>query len=139
MIRIEAVVKGEPDTEPFTKLFEFKDEDELIFLNVIEMIKDKLSRNLKLNTQETLLAYSAYLVSEIRSNKPKSEIVDKMPKILTKDNVLIGVPETLREIIFNIKIDNLPEKILQFVEPIPTVDYILVDSKPIEATHCDRS
>ncbi len=138
MIRIEVLVKGEPDTNPFTKLFEFKDEDEPIFHNMIEFVKDKLSRDLKLNTHEALLIFCAYVVSEIRSGKSESQIRNNSSKILTRDSVLIGVPETLREITFNIAVDNLPKKIIQFIEPIPTANYIMADSGAIGLTNCEK-
>lgn len=128
MIRIEAVVRGEADVPPFTKLFEFTDEDEPIFLNVVEMVKDKLSRNLKLNTHEALLTYCAYLVSEIRANKSESDIANNVSKVLTRNNVLIGVPETLREITFHITVDNLSKNTIRFIEPIPTSSYIMTDN-----------
>jgi len=122
------IVKGESDLS-FTKLFEFRNEDDVIFHNVVDLIKDKLSKNLKLNVNEALSVYCAHIVSEIRSNKSESEIVKNSSKILTRDNVLIGVPESLREIIFNITLDNFPKKIIRYVEPIPTVDYIMIDSE----------
>ena len=128
MIRIETKVKGESDLS-FTKLFEFRNEDDAIFHNVVELVKDKLSKNLKLNVNEALLVYCAHIVSEIRSNKTESEIVNNASKILTRDNVLIGVPESLREITFNIIIDNFPKKIIKYVEPIPTTNYIMIDSE----------
>jgi urease gamma subunit len=127
LIRIEVLVEGEPDILPSIKLFEFKDEDEAIFLNVIEVVKDKLSRNWKLNTHESLLVFCAYIVSEIRSGKSESQIIDNSSKILTRDNVLFGVPETLRQITFNTIVDNLPKKTIRFTEPIPTMNYITVD------------
>lgn len=131
MIRIKTTVKGEPDTPPFTKIFEYKDEDEPIFLNVIATIKDKISRNLKLNTQEALLAYLAYVISEIRANRLEQDITKNASKVLSRDNVLIGVPETLRKIKFDVSVDKMPNKIIQFVEPIPNVNYIMKDfSKP---------
>ena len=126
MIRIETKVKGESDLS-FTKLFEFRNEDDAIFHNVVELVKDKLSKNLKLNVNEALLVYCAHIVSEIRSNKTESEIVNNSSKILTRDNVLIGVPESLREITFNIILDNFPKKIIKYIEPIPTTNYIMVD------------
>ena len=128
MIRIETKVKGESDLS-FTKLFEFRKEDDSIFHNVVELVKDKLSKNLKLNVNEALLVYCAHLVSEIRSNKTESEIINNSLKILTRDNVFIGVPESLREITFNITIDNFPKKIIKYFEPIPTTNYIMVDSE----------
>ncbi len=130
MIRVEVVVKGESDL-PFIQLFEFKNEDEVIFLNVIETVKDKLSRNLRLNVHEALFVYCAYVVSEMRLHKTESEIKDNSSKILTRDNVLIGVPETLREITFNSTVDNLPKKTITFVDPISVENYVLVDSGTI--------
>lgn len=126
MISIQALVKGEPDITPFTKLFEFSDQDEPIFLNVIEMVRNKLSRKLKLNVHEVLLAYCDYLVSEIRAKKSDSSIIENSLKILTCDDVLIGVPETLRDITFNITVDNFLKRTIQFVKPIPVVDYTMV-------------
>ena len=131
MIRIDIVVNGESDLS-FTKLFEFRNEDDIIFHNVVKLVKDKLSKKLKLNVNEALLVYCAHMVSEIRSNKSESEIVNNSSKILTRDNVLIGVPETLREIIFNITLDNFPRKIIRYIEPIPTANYIMIDSDTIE-------
>ncbi|HEV2192142.1 MAG TPA: urease subunit gamma [Nitrosopumilaceae archaeon] len=121
------MIKGESDLF-FTKLFEFKNEDDTIFHNVIELVKNKLSKKLKLNVDEALLVYCAHIVSEIRSNKSESEIINNSSKILTRDNVFIGVPETLREIIFNITLDNFPKKIIRYIEPIPTTNYIMIDS-----------
>jgi len=138
LIRIDALMEGEPDVPPSTKLYEFKDEDEAIFRNVIEMVKDKLSRNLKLNTHEALLVFCAYIVSEIRSGKSESQIIDNSSKILTRDNVLFGVPETLRQITFNITVDNLPKKIIRFIEPVPTANYIMVDPRAIRVTNCEK-
>lgn len=124
------MVKGESDL-PFTQLFEFENEDEVIFLNVIQIVKDKLSRNLRLNVHEALLVYCAYVVSEMRLHKTESEIKDNSSKILTRDNVLIGVPETLREITFNSIVDNLPKKTIHFVDPISVENYMLIDSETI--------
>jgi urease gamma subunit len=137
LIRIEVLIEGEPDILPSIKLFEFKDEDEAIFLNVIEMVKDKLSRNLRLNTHETLHVFCAYIVSEIRSGKSESQIIDNSSKILTSDNVLFGVPETLRQITFNTTVDNLPKRVIRFTKPIPIMNYIMRDSKTIGIT-CEK-
>jgi urease subunit gamma len=136
LIRIKVKVKGEPDVNPFIKLFEF--EDEAIFLNVIEFLEKKLSTNLRLNTHETLLFFCAYIVSEIRSGKSESQIKYNSSKILTRDSVLIGVPETLREITFNVTVDNLSKKIIRFIEPIPTSNYIMIDSGAIGVTNCEK-
>ncbi|MGI0060828.1 MAG: urease subunit gamma [Nitrosotalea sp.] len=133
------MVKGEPDVIPFTKLFEFSNQDEAIFLNVIEAVRDKLYRNLKLNVHEALLVYCAYLVSEIRAGRQDSDIMENLPHVLTQDDVLIGVPETLRYITFNITVDSFSRRTIQFIKPIPVVNYIIGDHGAIGATNCETN
>ena len=125
MISIKAEIKGETDMSPFIKMFEFSDNDEVIFLNSVDTIKQKLSKNMRLNMNETLTMYLAYVVSQIRSKNSVEKIVNNVSKILTTDNVMIGVPETLRKITFNAIIDDKPKTQITFNEPIPSSNYIL--------------
>ncbi|MDE1841895.1 MAG: urease subunit gamma, partial [Thaumarchaeota archaeon] len=81
--------------------------------------------------------FCAYIVSEIRSGKSESQIIDNSSKILTSENVLFGVPETLRQITFNTTVDNLAKKIIQFTKPIPIINYTMTDSKTIGIT-CEK-
>jgi len=66
------------------------------------------------------------------------QIIDNSSKILTRDNVLFGVPETLSQLTFNVTVDNLPKKIIRFIEPIPTANYIMLDSGAIGVTNCEK-
>ena len=126
MIHLKIEVKGEPDVPPFTRVFEHGDKtDEQIFFNSVDMVKEKLTRNLKINTNEALLVYCAYIVSEFRSGKSKDMVEKNATKILSTHNVMIGVPETLRKITFEATIDGLPKEVVIFKKPIPISDYIL--------------
>jgi len=126
MIHLRIEIKGEPDVPPFTRIFEHGDKiDEQIFFNSVDIVKEKLVRNLKINTNEALLVYCAYIVNELRSGKSKNTIEKNVSKILSTHNVMIGVPETLRKITFEATIDDLPKEVIIFEEPIPISDYIL--------------
>ena len=130
MIHQKIEVKGEPDVPPFTRIFEHGDKtDEQIFFNSVGIVKEKLARNLKINTNEALIVYCAYVVSELRAGKPKGTIEKNSSKILSTDNVMIGVPETLRKITIEARIDNLQKTHITFNEPIPTSNCILSTNK----------
>ena len=130
MIYIKAEVKGEPDAPPFIRVFEYRDKsDDLIFYGTVEMIKEKLAQRLKINTNESLIIYCAYVVSELRAHKSINSIEKNASKILSADNVMIGVPETLRKVMFEVMVDNIPKKQITFNEPIPTSNYILTTTK----------
>jgi urease gamma subunit len=130
MINIKATVKGEPDTAPFTRSFLYADKsDEQLFYSSVENIKEKLDKNMKINISESLLIYCAYVVSELRTRKTISVIERNAQKILTPHKVMIGVPESLRKITFEAKIDKLPKRRLTLKEPITTSNYILAAKK----------
>jgi urease gamma subunit len=113
MIYVKAIVKGESDTQPFTQIFDYKDRsDEEIFYKSAEMIKEKIVRDLKINTNEVLVIFCVYVVNEIRARKPVSIIEKNASKIFSIDKVMIGVPETLRNITFRALVDDYPARIL---------------------------
>jgi len=126
LILINTFVKGDPDVPPITPKFEYDSSSEKIFVNEVNLIKNRLANNLRINLYETLMVYCAYIVSELRSGKTVSSIQDNANRVLSPDKVMIGVPESIRKIVFDVIIDDRPKEIVTFVEPILIRDYILV-------------
>ena len=125
MIHINALVKGEQDIPPITKQFQYDNHSEEVFLAGVEMTKKRLANNLKINLNETLLVYCAYIVSELRSGKTVSTIQKNVHRILSPDKVMIGVPGSIQRIVFDVNIDNKFKETIKFEEPIQISDYIL--------------
>ena len=126
MINVKAKIEGEPDVAPFIRVFEYRDKsDDLIFYSMVDRIKEKLAQNLKINTNESLLFYCAYVVSELRAHKSIDSIEKNASRILSTDKVMIGVPETLRKVTFEAIVDDMPKKQITCDEPMPTSSYIL--------------
>jgi|SRR6476469_9757246 len=129
MICLKAQIKGEPDVPPITRVFEYANSaDEVIFYNSVEIIREKITKRLKINTNEALVVFCAYVVDQLRARKPVKYIRENASKILSSQNVMIGVPESLRTINFEAQVDKLPMKKIMFNEPIPiTGSYILTE------------
>ncbi len=126
MIHIKITVKGEPDVLPFTQVYQFSNKtDEEIFTNSATMIKDRLDKNLKININEVITIYSAFIVSELRNDKPTEQIQKNASCLLNPEQVMIGVPETLRTVSFEVALDDIPTKIIVLNTPIRVSDYIL--------------
>lgn len=124
MIRINIEFKGEPDIPPSYLCYEYIDKlDEIAFRNIVYIIKEKLSNNLKINLYETLIIYSSYIVNELRSKKSIEFIQKNAQNLLLADNVMIGVPNLLKRILFQVKLDDYDHFInLLFQEPLK-IDY----------------
>lgn len=126
MIYIKITVKGEPDTFPFTKVYQYSSKsDEEIFINSAIMIKDRLDKNLKININEAILVYSAFIVSELRDGRPIEQIQKNASQLLSPKQVMIGVPETLRIMSFEVMLDDRYMKFIVLNTPIQISDYIL--------------
>ena len=126
MIHIKITVKGEPDVSPFTSIFQYSTKtDEEIFINSAIMIKDRLNRNLKININEAIVVYSALIVSELRDGKSIEQIQKNASCLLNPEQVMIGVPETLRKISFEVTLDDDSMKLIVLNTPIRILDYFL--------------
>jgi len=123
---IKITVKGEPDVSPFTRTFHYSTKtDEEIFANLISMVKDKLDRNLKININEAITAFSALVVSELKDGKSIEQIQKNASVLLKPEQVMIGVPETLQQMLFEITLDDGLKRLIVLNTPIRISDYIL--------------
>lgn len=126
MILIKITVKGEPDVSPFTRTFHYSTKtDEEIFANLINMVKDKLDRNLRININEAITAFSALVVSELKDGKSIEQIQKNASILLKPEQVMIGVPETLQQISFEVTLDDGLKRLIVLNTPIQISDYIL--------------
>lgn len=127
MIYIKAIVEGEPDTPPFTRIFEFRDNiDEEIFFESVKTIKGKLSRNLKINTNECLAIFCDYIINEILAKSTVTVIEENVSKVLSEQHVMTGVSETLRKITFEVLVHDLAKKSIIIENALPKSNYLLV-------------
>jgi urease subunit gamma len=123
---VTVTVQGEPDTAPFTRIYQFYNKtDYIIMSNSIKTINNKLSRKMKININETIYIYLKYVIDQLRSHKKRNEIIKNTSKLLTPDQVMIGVPESLRKINFNIKLESTQRLRITIKEPISTTNYVL--------------
>jgi urease gamma subunit len=123
---VTVTVQGEPDTAPFTRIYQFYNKTDYIILsNSIKTINNKLSRKMKININETLYIYLNYIIDQLRLHKKRNEIIKNASKLLTPDQVMIGVPESLRKINFNIKLESTQRLRVTIKEPISTTSYVL--------------
>ena len=123
---VAVTVQGEPDTVPFTRIFQFYNKADYIILSkLIKSINDKLSKDMRINLNETLYIYLNYIIKELRLHRKTNEMITNASTLLTPDQVMIGVPESLRKISFNILMPNSQWLNITIKEPISTSGYIL--------------
>ena len=80
---------------------------------------------MRININEALYIYLNYIINQLRLHKKKSEIIKNVSELLTPNQVMIGVPESLREVNFNINTERKQKLDITVTEPISTTSYIL--------------
>jgi len=123
-MKVVIVVEGEDDIKPFTKVFDYEKSNEFIFFDSIDIIKNKISKNLKLNINETLALFTAFAVVSLNNNDSVKKIQEHSSQLLLPNQVLIGVPELLRKLTFSITTDNATDKLIVIKSPIPTEAFV---------------
>ena len=73
------------------------------------------------------MLFSGTITQQIREGKPNYEIESLLSNMLTPEKVMIGVPESIRKITFEAKIDEKPVITISVNEPISITDYILTN------------
>lgn len=125
MMLVNVAIRGEPDTKPYTATFHYSESDEIIFSESVKMVKDRLGKGLKININETIALFVGYVVTELRNGRTPNDIKNDIPNLLSNDSVLIGVPESLREIMFTVILENSINAKISITSPIPVSNYIL--------------
>ncbi len=128
-MKIEVAVQGDPDTNPLIRIFHYEKSDEPIFLESTKLIKNRLSNNMRLNINETLGLFFAYITTSLNEGKTIIEIQKHIPELLSPHQVMIGVPESLRKLNFEItKNDGGSEK-MSVTTPIGINEYFFQEGK----------
>ncbi len=125
MMQFRATVNGEPDSPPLTRTFDYSTADEEIFFSSADAVQEKLQRRMKINANEALVEFCAFVVKAVRAGRRDSDIQRDASRLLTLDSVMFGVPETLRKITFEARVDGKPIRKIELREPIPIGSYML--------------
>ena len=123
-MQITITIHGEPDVLPYTKRFQFQKPDDKVFIVSCEKIKKTLERQQKININNALLLFAAFVVSSIREGKNQSRIKKEASSILSSEQVMIGVPETLRRLDFEVIMEN-KKFTVSISQPIPVQNFAL--------------
>ena len=130
-MKIEVLIQGDPDIKPFTKIFYYKKSDETIFFESTQLIKKRLLNNMRLNINETLGLFVSHIITSLNEHKTVKEIQKHIPELLLPHQVMIGVPESLRELTFTITTNDMDSKKMSITTPIPIDEYFLNQQKQI--------
>ena len=128
-MKIEVLVQGDPDIKPFSRKFQYEKSDELIFLESTQLIKKHLLNNMRLNINETLGLFVAYIITSLNEHKSISEIQKHIPDMLLPHQVMIGVPESLRKLTFTITTNDTDSELMTITTPIRIDQYFLMNGK----------
>ena len=128
-MKIEVSIQGDPDIKPITKIFYYEKSDELIFFESTQLTKNRLLNNMRLNINEALGLFVAYVITSLNEHKTIKEIQKQIPKLLFPHQVMIGVPEGLRKLTFTITTNGNNSEQISITTPIRIDQYFLDEQK----------
>ena len=124
-MQITITIHGEPDLLPYKKRFQFQKPDDEVFVASCEKIKKMLARHQKININETLLLFAGFVVSHIMEGKEGTASQEAL-SILSAEQVMMGVPEMLQRLDFEVALDK--KYTVSIHRPIPVRNTALSSS-----------
>jgi urease gamma subunit len=126
LILVKVTVICEEGASPFSQVFEYSNESfDKIFSPTVDRIKENLKRQLRINLYECLALYCDYMLSRLRTKNDTSSIEQGIRAVLSHHDVMTGVPETLRKIVFHMELNRGEQEIITISEPIRILHYVL--------------
>ena len=75
-----------------------REQEKLLLFTAAELAQKRRGRGLKLNHPEAVALISAELLEGIRDGRTVAELMESGTKILTREDVMEGVPEMVHEV-----------------------------------------
>lgn len=102
-MRIAVAAAGiEPRAAPIRRVFEYEGCDDEVLAASAARIRDMLARGLRLNVNDALLMFAAYVAVSVGEGRDGRRIADGARAMLAPHNVMIGVPEMLYSMRFEV-------------------------------------
>jgi len=75
-----------------------REQEKLLIYTAAQLAKDRKGRGLKLNYPEAVAMITAEILEGIRDGKSVAELMHYGATVLTRDDVMEGVPEMIHEV-----------------------------------------
>jgi len=74
-----------------------REKDKLMIALAALVARGRLARGIKLNYPESVALITDFVLEGAREGKPVAELMSESGKVLTRDQVMEGIPEMIRE------------------------------------------
>jgi urease gamma subunit len=95
-----------------------RDKDKLLIFTAALLAERRKSKGIKLNYPESIALISAEIMEGAREGKSVAELMNAGRKILTRDDVMEGIPELVKEVQVEATFPD-GTKLVTVHEPIP--------------------
>ncbi len=120
-MRFSAEVQGDPDTQPMI-IFSGYGRD--VVIESAKAINRKIRGGIRININEAVMAMAAYVMRQIAAGVSADDIGEQVCDLISPDNVMIGVPESMRRLVFRMT-SGSSETVLILDSPIRISRYVL--------------
>ena len=115
-MKIKVTARGDPDAIPVVRVFDYDDD---IFAASAEAAMRVLAGGRRINIDQALLLLSARVVGSLKDGQEQEETCRSISTLLLAEQVMIGVPEMMRSLSFDVCMDDMINIVVNKPIPIP--------------------
>ena len=75
-----------------------REKDKLMIALAAQVARSRLARGVKLNYPESIALITDFIMEGARDGKSVAELMSEGAKVITRDQVMVGIPEMIHEV-----------------------------------------
>ena len=122
---VRVTARGDPDAIPLIKTFRYESRTDEVFLASVRHVAGLLEKGVRININQVMLLFVARVVESLGGGRRRGEAAEDLRGMVAADQVMIGVPEMVRVLEFEVAMGGGDTVRLTARTPIVIPDYAL--------------
>lgn len=122
---VRVTARGDPDAVPLIKMFQYESRTDEVFVASVRHVADLLEKGVRININQVILLFVARVVESLGGGRRRGEAAKDLRGMVAADQVMVGVPEMVRVLEFEVDMGGGDMVRLTARTPIDVPDYAL--------------
>lgn len=120
---VRVTARGDPDAVPLVKMFQYDSHTDEVFVASVRHVTDLLEKGVRININQVMLLFVARVVESLGGGRSRDEAAEDLRGMVAAEQVMVGVPEMVRVLEFEVDMSGGDMARLTARTPIDVPDY----------------
>ena len=120
---VRVTARGDPDAVPLVKVFQYESRTDEVFVASVRHVTGLLEKGVRININQVMLLFVSRVVESLDGGRRIGEVAEDLRGMVVAEQVMVGVPEMVRVLEFEVDMGGGDIVRLTASTPIDVPDY----------------